>query len=211
VQEFVYYIRGLVRDDRIPSLMVFVDSPMAIRVTEVFKRYTSYFDDETKERIDQRDSPFEFHLLTPTRTTEESKAINHIKGTSIILAGSGMCTGGRVKHHLVNNITRKESTLLFVGYQARGTLGRHIIERPASVRILGREYAVQARIEKINGFSAHADKDELLRWAEGFEGEPRKVFVVHGEKDASREFAATLRNSIGSEVVVPSFLDEYTI
>jgi len=150
-------------------------------------------------------------LLKTTRSVAESKAINHIKGTSIIMAGSGMCTGGRIKHHLVANITRQESTILFVGYQAKGTLGRTILERPKRVRIHGQVYPVRARIEKINGLSAHADRDELLKWVSGFKKAPEKIFVIHGEKEVAADFASTLRGKFKSEVIVPQYLQEYSI
>ena len=125
----------------------------------------------------------------------------------------GFCkaAGGRIKHHLAENIGRRESTILFVGYQAKGTLGRTILERPGSVRILGQIRRVRARIEKINGFSAHADRDELLRWVSGFKEAPQKIFVVHGEAEVSADFASTLRTNFKSEVIVPEYLREYSL
>ena len=207
-QELLYDINKLLLENKIPHLLVFVNSPMAINVTEIFKKYPEYFDAEAKALLKEGDTLFDFPLLKMTRTTAESKAINHIKGTSIIMAGSGMCTGGRIKHHLVNNIVRPESTILFVGYQAKGTLGREILERPKEVRILGQTYPVRARIEKINGISAHADKNELLRWVSGFQKPPQKIFIVHGEKEVAAEFAATLRNKVQSEIIVPKYLQE---
>ncbi len=179
-QELLYYIDELLREDRIPHLVVFVNSPMAIKVTEVFKKYSRYFDKEAQALVKSGDSPFDFPLLKTTRSVAESKAIHHVKGTSIIIAGSGMCTGGRIKHHLVKNITRRESTILFVGYQAKGTLGRTILERPKRARILGQTYPVRARIEKINGLSAHADRDELLKWVSGFKKPPETKLVKKG-------------------------------
>ncbi len=210
-QELLYYIDELLRDDKIPHLVVFLNSPMAIKVTEVFKKYSRYFDEEARALVKAGDSPFDFPLLKTTRSVAESKAINHIKGTSIIIAGSGMCTGGRIKHHLVGNITRQESTILFVGYQAKGTLGRTILERPERVRIHGQVYPVRARIEKINGLSAHADRDELSKWVSGFKKAPEKIFVIHGEKEVAADFASTLREKFKSEVIVPQYLQEYSI
>ncbi len=127
------------------------------------------------------------------------------------MAGSGMCTGGRIKHHLVTNITRPESTILFVGYQAKGTLGREILERPQSARILGKVYPVKARIEKINGFSAHADRDELLKWVSGFKETPKKIFLVHGEQEVTKSFASLLRDKFKSEIIVPEYNQEYNL
>jgi len=210
-QELLYDINKLLLENKIPHLLVFVNSPMAINVTEVFKEYPDYFDAEARALLKEDNSLFNFPLLKLTKSVAESKAINYIKGTSIIMAGSGMCTGGRIKHHLVRNITRPESTILFVGYQAQGTLGREILERPKNVRILGQTYPVRARIEKINGISAHADKDELLRWVSGFQKQPEKIFIVHGEKEVAAEFASTLRNKLKSEVIVPKYLQECSL
>jgi len=209
-QEILFYLSEFLRKDEIPHLIVFVDSPMAIDVTEVFKRHPEYFDEETKNLIKKGESPFSFALLKTTRSVHESKAINYIRGTSIIMAGSGMCTGGRIKHHLVTNIEREESTILFVGYQARGTLGREIVEGKERVRILGNYYDVKARIEKINGFSAHADKNELLRWLAGFKKIPEKIFLIHGEEEVIEKFSSTLKEKFKSDVVIPEYLAEFT-
>ena len=118
---------------------------------------------------------------------------------------------GRIKHHLVNNINRSECTVLFVGYQARGTLGREIVEGKKRVRILGRKYRVRARIETINGFSAHADRDELLRWIRGFRKPPERIFLVHGEENAVSAFGREVRRHVESEVIIPEYRDEYSI
>lgn len=210
-QELLYYLSEFLREDKIPHLMVFVDSPMAINVTEVFKEHFNYFDKGTKELIQKGTSPFDFPLLRLSRSVGESKAINYIRGTSIILAGSGMCTGGRVKHHLMKNITRPESTILFVGYQAKGTLGREILEKAKIVRILGRSYPVRAQVEKINGFSAHADKKELLKWISGFGDLPKKIFLVHGEEEVIADFATVLREKFRSDIVIPEYLQAFEI
>jgi len=210
-QELLFYLSGFLKKNEIPPITIFVDSPMAINVTEVFKNHTEYFDEETKALINSGKSPFDFPLLKTTRTPAESKQINLAKGTSIIMAGSGMCVGGRIKHHLVNNITRPENTILFVGYQAKGTLGREILERPQEVRILGTTYPVKARIEKINGFSAHADKDELLKWVAAFKEKPEKIFLVHGEEEVTKDFASVLKSKIDSEIIVPEYLQEYEL
>ncbi len=210
-QELLFYLSGFLREKKIPPFTIFVDRPMAINVTEVFKNYTEYFDEETKEFIKRGKSPFDFPSLKTTRSTSESKEINDAGGTSIIMAGSGMCTGGRIKYHLRNNITRPESTVLFVGYQAKGTLGREILERPQSARILGNVYPVKARIEKINGFSAHADRDELLRWVSGFKEAPEKIFLIHGEEEVTESFASLLREKFRSEIIVPEYAKEYNL
>jgi len=204
-QEVMCYLNELLLADRIPHLMVFVDSPMAVGITEVFKHHPELFDQHMNTLICQHNSPFDFPGLTMVHTVDESKAINHIAGTAIIIAGSGMCTGGRVKHHLVANISRKESTILFVGYQAVGTLGRHIVEGAKEVRILGQNYPIRATIDQIHGFSAHADRDELFKWISGLKKAPRHVFITHGEANAAQSFGAFLREKTDWEVSVPEY------
>lgn len=207
-QEVLYHLNKLLLEDRIPHLLVFLDSPMATSVTEVFERHPEMFDEEMTELINCEESPFDFPGLTMVRSVDESKAINHITGTAIIIAGSGMCTGGRVKHHLVNNISRPKSTVLFVGYQAIGTLGRHIVDGAKKARILGQRYPVRARVQRINGFSAHADKNELFKWLSALQKPPRGVFVTHGEPEAARHFADFLKAKAGWETSVPSYRDK---
>ena len=204
-QEVLYYMNELLLEDRIPHLLVFLDSPMAISITEVFQRHSELFDEEMSQLVRENNSPFDFPGLRMTQTTDESKAINHISGTIMIIAGSGMCTGGRVKHHLVTNISRRENTILFVGYQAIGTLGRQIVEGARKVRILGRYYPVRARIEQLYGFSSHADRDELFKWLSGLDKAPRRVFVVHGEAAAAQRFGDFLRDNTGWEISVPEY------
>lgn len=210
-QEILYRLNTLLLGNCVPHLMVFVDSPMAISVTEVFEHHPDLFDKEMMDLIRRRTSPFDFPGLKMTRTVEESKAINHIKGTVAIIAGSGMCTGGRIKHHLMHNISRPESTILFVGYQAVGTLGRQIVDGAKAVRILGQMRPVRAKVARISGFSAHADRDELLRWISGLQKPPRHLFVTHGEPDVAAHFADVLREKTGWETSVPSYQDEVVL
>ena len=202
-QEVLYHLNRLLYENRIPRLLVFLDSPMAARVTDVFGHWPGYFDADMVELIRQGRSPFDLPGLVIARSAEQSKTINSVKGTAIIIAGAGMCTGGRIKHHLVRNITRPASRILFVGYQAEGTLGRQIIDGAARVRIFGEDLPVKARIERISGFSAHADRDELLRWAAAQTAAPRRAFVVHGEPRVAGSFAATLERARGWKAVVP--------
>ncbi|MFN8584751.1 MAG: MBL fold metallo-hydrolase [Dehalococcoidia bacterium] len=192
-QDVLYHLRRLLLERRIPRLLVFVDSPMATSVTQLHRRHLEALAPAFAEQFRGRSSPFEFPGLTFVRSVETSKAINRVAGTAVIIAGAGMCNGGRIKHHLVANITRPESTVLFVGYQAGGTLGRHIVDGDSTVRILGEEWPVRARIASIDGFSAHADRGELLRWVQSAPAPAPRVFVVHGEDEASGAFAATLR------------------
>ncbi|NQU38356.1 MAG: MBL fold metallo-hydrolase [Lentisphaerae bacterium] len=210
-QELLYHLNGLLAAKQIPSLVAFVDSPMAIRVTEVFRRHKELFDEETCARLDAGNHPCDFPGLVMARTADQSKAINHVKGTAIVIAGSGMCTGGRIKHHLVNNIGREESTILFIGYQAVGTLGRIILDGEDEVRIMGQKYRVKARIARINGFSAHAGQSELHRWISTLQEAPRHVFVTHGEVDAANALADWIKREKGWDASVPAYQDVVTL
>ena len=207
-QEVLYYLNELLIEDRIPHIVVFVDSPMAVSVTEVFQQHPELFDREMMELIRQGESPFDFPGLTMVRTVDQSKAINYIIGSAMIIAGSGMCTGGRIKYHLVKNISRPESTILFVGYQAVGTLGRQIVNGAKEVRILGQQYPVRAKVTQIHGFSAHADRDDLFRWLSSLQKAPKHLFVVHGEAEAAGKFADFLGQRTGWEISVPGYQDE---
>ena len=188
-QELIYFIKRMMSEGKIPTLTCYIDSPMAINITKIYSAFPGYLDHITFTEDGLDGSPFSFPSLKITRSADESKAINRHQGAAVIMAGSGMCTGGRIKHHLVHNIGRPESTLLFVGYQAKGTLGRILLEHPEEVRILGNIHKVRARIERINGFSAHADRDELLGWLSNFKKPPRKLFVIHGEEESALALA----------------------
>ncbi|HEY5621158.1 MAG TPA: MBL fold metallo-hydrolase, partial [Pontiella sp.] len=209
-QELLYHLNNLLNEDRIPHLLAFVDSPMAVKITEVFKKHPELFDEETMAQLEAGDQPCDFPGLTMSRTVDQSKSINHIKGTAIIIAGSGMCTGGRIKHHIKNNIGRPESTILFVGYQAFGTLGRYLLEKPETVRLFGEEHEVKARIERISGFSAHADRNELFKWISSVK-QPRRVFITHGEEAQATAFLNFLTDKTGWDCVVPGYEQEFLL
>jgi metallo-beta-lactamase family protein len=204
-QDVLFYINQLLLENRIPHLMVFLDSPMAVSITDIFEKHANLFDEEMAALVKHHKSPFHFIDLKLIRTIDESKAINHIKGTAIIIAGSGMCNGGRIKHHLVTNITRPESTVLFVGYQAVGTLGRLIVDGAKRVRILGQDYPVRAKIIQLHGLSAHADRDQLLKWLTGLKRPPRRLFIVHGEAESALSFAELVKEQTGWNVTVPDY------
>ncbi len=210
-QEILYHLDRLFARNRIPPLMVFLDSPMASSVTEVFRRHSELFDKEASDFFRRDGSPFDFPNLRLVKSVEESKTLNYIKGTAIIIAGSGMCTGGRIKHHLAANISRRESTILFVGYQAEDTLGQLIVNGAREVRILGQKHRVKAQIVQMGGFSAHADRDGLLRWLSGFQEAPSRLFVTHGESKAAQSFAELVRTTRNWEVTVPQYLDDATL
>lgn len=207
-QEVLYFLNELLMEDRIPHIMTFLDSPMAVKVTEIFEKHPELYDQQMRSIILKNGSPFSFKGLVKVQSTPESKAINHIKGTVMIIAGSGMCTGGRIKHHLVNNISRPESTILFVGYQANGTLGREILDGKPEVRILGQMYRVKANVVKAQGFSAHADRKEMLDWLSNFKRPPKKVILIHGEKTVCESFQQYLSERTGWDVFVPEYQQE---
>ncbi|MFA6816146.1 MAG: MBL fold metallo-hydrolase [Lentisphaeria bacterium] len=206
-QELLFFLTKLLHANKIPHLRIFIDSPMAVRVTEVFKRHPYLFDKSTLS-ITRSLQPGNTTLV---RSAAESKAINHIHGSVIVIAGSGMCTGGRIKHHLVHNIENEQATILFVGYQANGTLGRVILEGERTVRILGNMYDVNAHISRISGFSAHADKNELDRWLKTITTTPKQVFITHGEPEASQSFAEHLRKDFNLKVAVPVYKQVFTL
>jgi len=204
-QDLLYHLSTLRNEKKIPPVLVFLDSPMAIKVTQVFKDNADLFDAETVERLEKGDHPVEFQGLVLCRSAEQSKAINRIRGSAIVIAGAGMCNGGRIKHHLRNNISNPDSTVLFVGYQAIGTLGRQIIEKPEKIRLFGEEQMVRAEITKINGFSGHADRDELLRWISSLKKAPKRVFVTHGDEKVAKTYAEFLTEKLGFDTHVPKY------
>ena len=204
-QELMYYISRLVRANRIPHLRVYLDSPMAVDVTEVYRGLGDYFDAETLAMLHDNKPPLQFPGLTMSRSVNESKAINNFKKPCIIMASSGMCTAGRIKHHLRQNIVRPESTILFVGYQGVGTLGRQILEREPFVRIHGQEFKVKAQVAQIYGFSGHADRSGLLRWIGNLKQPPRQIFLTHGEENVSLKLAQQIEQQLKWPVTVPHY------
>ncbi|MDP6501669.1 MAG: MBL fold metallo-hydrolase [Dehalococcoidales bacterium] len=210
-QEILYHLNELLLIGRIRPITVYLDSPMAIRITEVFKRHTELFDREMMQRLNQGNSPFRFDSLKMTQTTDESKAINMTKGSKIIIAGSGMITGGRIKHHLANNITGPENTVLFTGYQAEGTPGRQLLDGAEQFRLFGQSHTVRARVVRIDGFSAHADSDGLLAWLSDISVAPHRILVSHGEERAATALAKLIHNKTGWKAYAPEYGEEIPI
>ncbi len=204
-QEILLLLSRLAHENRIPRIVVFLDSPMAIDATSVYKEYAYLLDAETRALLQSGRHPFQFPGLHLVRTVEESRAINTFRGPCVIMAGAGMCTGGRVKHHLRQNIGRPECTVLFTGYQARDTLGRQILDGRPEVRIHGANYPVRARIERLEGLSAHADRDGLMQWLGHFEAPPRRLFLTHGETEAAGSLADRVRRDLAWDVAVPEY------
>ncbi|HUU85721.1 MAG TPA: MBL fold metallo-hydrolase RNA specificity domain-containing protein, partial [Phycisphaerae bacterium] len=180
-------------------------------VTDVFRRHRDCMDEEAIQIIESGQRLFKFPGMHLVRSTNESKAINRIRGSCIIMAGSGMCTAGRIKHHLVKNISRPESTLVFVGYQAAGTLGRLLVDGRDVVRIHGEKREVNARVTQIHGLSAHADQKDLLRWIGHLEAPPRRVFLTHGEEESITRLGEEIGSRLGWSVEVPAYQDEYEL
>lgn len=182
-QEILFHLKTAIKNHDLPaSLTIFLDSPMAVSATEIFRQHADGFSDEVRDAMRAGKRPFNPSGLRYTRQTAESVAINRIRGGAVIMAGSGMCTGGRVRHHLKHNIWRPECSVIFVGFAAEGTLARKIVDGAKHIRIFGEDIQVKADIYTINGFSAHADQRELLYWA-SHAGKPKTIFLVHGDYD----------------------------
>jgi metallo-beta-lactamase family protein len=194
-QEILFYLHAGKEQGVLPEfLQVFLDSPMAISATQIFRRHPECFDKETAALFSSGRDPFRFSGLHFTRETAESMAINQISSGAVIMAGSGMCTGGRVRHHLKRHLGREHSSVVFVGYAAVGTLARRIVDGARSVSIFGEEYPVRAQIHTIGGFSAHAGQSELLAW-QRHTGQPALTFLVHGEEESMAGFGGLLENT----------------
>ncbi len=195
-QELLFYLnRGIAQNRLPPAMQVYLDSPMAISATEVFARYPECLKPDAASLFKDGSDPFHVPGLRFTRDTADSIAINKVKAGAIIMAGSGMCTGGRIRHHLKHNLWRPESTILFVGYAAQGTPARQIIDGAKTVRLLDEDVAVRARISTINGFSAHADRDGLLAWRKAIRG-VSTTFLVHGDAEVMPKFAGLLDGKV---------------
>ena len=197
--------------DRLMKVPVYVDSPLAISATEVFKENTDLFDDDIKEEMERGDNPLEFPGLKFTQTAEESKALNERPEPSIIISASGMCDVGRIKHHLKHNIWNPKSTILFVGYQAPGTLGYLIVNGAERVKIFGEEFVVHARVEYIEGYSGHADQEGLMNFVYSFLSKPKHIFLVHGEEESQEVLRNKILGETGIGVSIPEFGETYEL
>jgi metallo-beta-lactamase family protein len=204
-QLLMYYMKELIESKAIPDIPVYVDSPMAISVTELHKRHFDYHKLDEFELADQH-AVFDFENIRYKRNQEESVQLNYIKKDAIIISASGMCTGGRIIHHLYNRLQNENDTVMFVGYQAEGTRGRRILDGEPHVKMFGYEIPVKCHVERIEGLSAHADQTELLRWLGNFEDSPKMTFVVHGEKEVSKFFAKTIKEELGWNAYVPEYI-----
>ncbi|MHB9032613.1 MAG: MBL fold metallo-hydrolase RNA specificity domain-containing protein [Anaerolineae bacterium] len=210
-QEVVYALHRLALDNKVPQLPVYVDSPLAINATEVFRLHPEAYDSETDRFMLEYNDPFSFNSLHYTRRAEESRAINRIRKPIIIISASGMCESGRILHHLAANIGDARNTILFVGYQAENTLGARIKASEQQVPILGEQYKLRANIEDIDAFSAHADHDELISYVRSINGTLEKVFIVHGEAEAASALQTGLAGIGILQTLVPETGQSVTI
>ncbi|MGB8656252.1 MAG: MBL fold metallo-hydrolase [Candidatus Zixiibacteriota bacterium] len=210
-QDIVYTLHRLQNQKEIPHLKIFVDSPLSVNVTEIFKLHPGCFDKETNQMIASHDDPFGWGDVTYIRDAEESKKLNNLDQPCIIISASGMCESGRILHHLKNNIEDPKNTIMVVGFMAQDTLGRRIVERQKKVRILGEEHSLRARVEVFDAFSAHADRNELLEYVDYTKDSLKGVFVVHGEIEQSRALAEGIRGLGIPNVLVPDFGEEVNL
>jgi len=201
-QEILYILGEFHRAGKLPDMPIYVDSPLAIKATRIFRKNKKHYDEEAKAIVDQGYDPFDMPNLQFSESTEASIAINKSSGSAIVIAGNGMCTAGRIKHHLKHNLWREGASLVIVGFQAKGTTGRKIVDGAKRVRIFGENVSVKAKVFTIGGFSAHADQEDLLDWVGHFESKPR-VFLIHGEIKASKTLAKKIRELCALETHIP--------
>lgn len=211
-QQIIYSLFLLRKQGRLPEDMpVYLDSPLAIRATEIFRKHPDFFDKQTKDLIQNGENPLDLPNLHFTESREQSQAINESAGPAIIISASGMANAGRIKHHLRHNLWRAGASVVFVGWQGVGTPGRKIVNGAEKIRIFGEEVAINARVFTINAFSGHAGQDELVKWLSTMRGQPVKVILVHGEAEVQAEFARVITERYGFEVHIPEYMEELTL
>lgn len=206
-QELLYYLKELQEQGRMPKMPIYVDSPMGVSATDLYKNAMEEHDEETQIKIDLHQNPLEPQGLTLVRNAQQSKTLNSADGPMIIIAGSGMATGGRIIHHFLHRLSDPSTLVLFTGYQAEGTLGRRVLEGEKHVRILGNEVEVNARIERLNALSAHADQAEILSWLKAFKQAPKHTFIVHGEPPAQAVLRQKIQEELGWNVSIPHWME----
>ncbi|MCB9790617.1 MBL fold metallo-hydrolase [Candidatus Nomurabacteria bacterium] len=209
-QEIIYELNLFFENQLLEGLPVYLDSPMAAKATAVFKEFPTFYDEDARRLLEKGDDPFEFDGFEIIESVEDSKRLVGRNGI-VIMAGSGMMTGGRITHHLANNIEKKTTHIIFVGYQVKGTLGRRIVDNEPEVRVKGRKMQVKAQVHTLGGFSAHADMRDLRYWLRGFGHSPRQVFIVHGEESISVGFAANVKQELSIDTVVPSLNEVFQL
>jgi metallo-beta-lactamase family protein len=201
-QEVLYELNLFIENKLIEGLPVYLDSPMASKATTVFRQYPNFYDEDAKRLLKKGDDPFKFPGFKMVESVDESKRLAAKKGI-LIIAGSGMCTGGRILHHLKNNIEDPSTHIIIVGYQVKGTLGRRIVDKEKVIRIMGKKYENNAKLFTLGGFSAHGDQRDLKYWLRSFGHTPRKIFLVHGDEDIIAAFKTNLQEDIPTEIHIP--------
>lgn len=209
-QELIYELNLFFENKLLDGMPVYLDSPMASEATAIFKQYPNFYDEDAKRLMEKGDNPFAFQGFHETESVNDSKRLISARGV-VILAGSGMCTGGRIVHHLENNIQNSKNHIVFVGFQVPGTLGRKIVDNEPEVRIKGKMMEVRAKVHTLGGFSAHADQGDLMYWLRSFGHSPRKIFVVHGEEDIATGFASMVSGELSIDTYVPEMNEEVEI
>ncbi len=210
-QEILYILGEFSRQGKLPDIPIYLDSPLAIKATEIFRNNTKYYDDKAKAILASGEDPFSLPRLQFTPDARQSADINELDGSAIVIAGSGMCNAGRIKHHLKHNLWKPGASIVFVGYQAAGTTGRMILEGKKWVKIFWQSVAVKARVFSIGGFSAHADQAGLLEWLSNFKDSRPMVFVMHGEPDTSKKLAENIRHDLGLQAHVPMWREKLNL
>ncbi len=206
-QEVLYEINLFVENNILEDIEVFLDSPMASKATEVFKKYPTFYDEDARRLIEKGDDPFYFPGLVAVDSAEESKRLISKKGV-VIIAGSGMCTGGRIVHHIKNHIEKSNTHMVFVGYQVEGTLGRRIVNKEKEIRVMGQKLQVNAQIHTLGGFSAHGDQRDLRYWLRSFGHSPKRIFIVHADEEIAIGFASNIKSELNIDVDVPKLNEE---
>jgi metallo-beta-lactamase family protein len=210
-QEVLYCLHELNHRGKLPDMPIFVDSPLAIRATEVFRHHRELLDDDALALLNKGDDPFELPNLHYTLSREESEAINAYNNPAIVISASGMCNAGRIKHHLKHNVWRPGASIVFVGYQGVGTPGRSLVEGCKKITLFGEDMEVRAKIYSINSFSAHAGQTQLLDWLSPLAASKPQVVIVHGEEKAQQILSGLIKQRFGLETIIPAYLEEMTI
>jgi metallo-beta-lactamase family protein len=210
-QQLVLLLHELSNEGRVPKIPMFVDSPLAVDVTKVFRDHPECFDEETLKYLNNGDDPFGFKRLTFIHEASESKKLNDLHRPCVIISPSGMCEAGRILHHLRNNIEDPRNTILITGFQAENTLGRKLVEKWPEVKIFGELMSRRAEVDSLQALSAHADQSELLDWMKPLAGSLKKVFLVHGETEAANTLQAAIQKQYGVEVVIPGWGETFDL
>lgn len=205
-QEIMYELNLFFENRLLSDLPVYIDSPMASKATAIFRQYPGFYDEDAQRLIEKGDDPFTFAGLHEIESVDESKRLIDKRGV-VIIAGSGMCTGGRIVHHIENNISNAKTSIIFVGFQVPGTLGRKLVDGDPEIYIRGQRHEVRAQVHTLGGFSAHADQADLLYWLRSFGHSPRNIFIVHGEEDVATDFSKLINNDLGLNTYIPSLFE----